>query len=260
MKSPSCGGKKWKLQGTGEHDATCQHQRDILEFFGQFYSPSPLQGSPLSAKKGQEVPLPRVKQAKNYCYQAIVPVLEPPHRNQGRTKQSIPCFVWITVPQKGLGAKPKESLSPKQQHFFGNRVPFTPWPWEGKCRCVCGAAQASTGTLLLSCPATVPGSSSSSSHPGQLCCRGAQGWGSGPISPQQQCQRALTARPGPCPGSQAGFAAPAEASTAPARLLTASKLSLWKLACVFLHYRAAAKARLQCRHTLYLSDPKCNFI
>lgn len=179
MKSPSCGGKKWKLQGTGEHDATCQHQRDILEFFGQFYSPSPLQGSSLSAKKGQEVPLPRVKQAKNYCYQAIVPVLEPPHRNQGRTKQSIPCFVWITVPQKGLDAKPKESLSPKQQHFFGNRVPFTPWPWEGKCRCVCGAAQASTGTLLLSCPATVPGSSSSSSHPGQLCCRGAQGWGSG---------------------------------------------------------------------------------
>lgn len=82
----------------------------------------------------------------------------------------------------------------------------------------------------------------------------------GPMSPLQQCQRGLTARPGLCPGSRAGSAAPAEASTAPAGLLTASKLSLWKLACVFLHYRAAAKARLQCRHTLYLSDPKCNFI
>lgn len=65
------------LQGNGEHDAICQQQTDILEFFGQFCSPSPHRGSLLPAKKGKEMPFPHVKQAKNYCYQAIVPVLEP---------------------------------------------------------------------------------------------------------------------------------------------------------------------------------------
>lgn len=65
------------LQGNREHDAICQQQTSILEFFGQFCSPSPHQGSLLSAKRGKEMSLPHVKQAKNYCYQAIVPVLEP---------------------------------------------------------------------------------------------------------------------------------------------------------------------------------------
>lgn len=53
------------------------NSRHILEFFGQFCSPFPHQGSLLSAKRGKEMPLPCVKQAENYCYQAIVPVLEP---------------------------------------------------------------------------------------------------------------------------------------------------------------------------------------
>lgn len=106
----------------------------------------------------------------------------------------------------------------------------------------------STGTLAMAFPPSAPGSSStqasSAAARDHLPTAAVPGW------------------PESCPdeGSQAGFAAPAEASTAAARLLTASKLSLWKLACVFLHYRAAAKARLQCRHTLYLSDPKRNFI
>lgn len=65
------------LQGNGEHGIICQQETDTLEFFGQFCSPSPHQGSLLSAKQGKEMPLPHVKEAKSYCYQAIVPVLEP---------------------------------------------------------------------------------------------------------------------------------------------------------------------------------------
>lgn len=93
-----------------------------FEFIEQFCSPSPHQGSLLSAKKGKEVPFPCVKWAKNDFYQATVPVLEPLQSVEVEKDVNSASHAFPRCPKKGPGteeAAAKGSLSQtQQQHFY----------------------------------------------------------------------------------------------------------------------------------------------